>query len=315
MENLITKESPALFQGHLQLNYDQDLITIEFAVPGFHHQPLEGFTYRLLPFDRNWLTTAEDEAKASYTRVPPGRYHFEVKALGSEALLPATFELEILPPWYLTWWAKTLAVLLILLSILAVITVRTKRLKQRNVWLQERVKARTVELESANKKLQQAANLDALTGLLNRRGFRSLSDPHWTQWQDNALLMIADIDHFKQINDQYGHQLGDEVLVMCSQRLQSQAKEHDLIARWGGEEFLILLRDEPSSSLENLQKRAQQFQQVIGATIMELSTEKVTVTLTAGVCVHQGQRFETCLQQADQKLYDGKNAGRNRLIH
>lgn len=90
---------------------------------------------------------------------------------------------------------------------------RTRRLEKQNDLLQQRVKERTSELEAANQKLQQAANLDALTGLLNRRGFRNICDPNWTAWQGNILLMIADIDFFKQFNDRYGHQLGDEVLV------------------------------------------------------------------------------------------------------
>ncbi len=161
---------------------------------------------------------------------------------------------------------------------------------------------------------QLRRKLDALTGLLNRRGFLKLCDPSWTQWQGEVILMIADIDQFKLVNDQYGHQIGDEVLVTCAQRLKSQAGEHDLIARWGGEEFLILLRDDSKSSSDSLQLRAQQLQRVIGETVMKLSSENITVTMTAGVCDHQGQSFNTCLQQADQKLYDGKNSGRNRLI-
>ncbi|MDG1753278.1 MAG: diguanylate cyclase [Thalassotalea sp.] len=307
-------DNRALYQGQLQLNYDQDLITFEFALPGYHHESIQGFSYRLFPFNKRWLNTAEDEARASYTRLPPGRYRFEVKAIDSSELPNSTFHIEVLPPWYLTWWAKTLTIFVLVVSVIAIIIGRTRRLKQSNLWLQESVKARTAELEQANVKLQQAANLDALTGLLNRRGFRNLCDPSWVHWQGNAVLMIADIDHFKQVNDQYGHQLGDEVLITCAKRLKSKAGENDLIARWGGEEFLILLRDDPKSSFNNLQFRAQQLQKTISASVMELSSENITVTMTAGVCEHNGQHFDMCLQQADQKLYEGKNSGRNKLI-
>lgn len=306
--------STALYQGQLQLHYNQDLITFEFAMPGYHYEPIQGFNYRLLPFDKRWVKTAEDETTASYTRLPPGSYRFEAKAIASNELPPATFQLEILPPWYLTWWAKTLAFFALLASVLAVIVGRTRRLKQSNLFLQESVETRTAELKQANDKLQQTANLDALTGLLNRRGFLNLCDPNWMKWQGEVVLMIADIDHFKLVNDQYGHQIGDEVLVTCAQRLKSQAGEQDLIARWGGEEFLILLRDDPKSSSDSLKLRAQQLQRVIGETPMELSSEKITVTITAGICGHHGERFDTCLQQADKKLYHGKNSGRNRLI-
>jgi diguanylate cyclase (GGDEF)-like protein len=307
-------DSNALFQGQLQLSYDQDLITFEFAMPGFHHQPIQGFNYRLVPFDNKWLTTAEDEAKASYTRLPPGEYRFEAKAVTSKDLPAATFQLEILPPWYLTWWAKTLAVITLVAAVLGVIFARTRRLKQSNIWLQESVDKRTAELQQANKKLQQAANVDVLTGLLNRRGFLNLCYPNWKQWQGKAMLMIADIDHFKQVNDQYGHQIGDDVLVTCAQRLKEQADKNDLIARWGGEEFLILLRDDSVFSIDKLLLRANRLQQIIGKTAMQLDSVKITVTVTAGLCDHQGQEFDTCLQQADQKLYQGKNLGRNCLI-
>lgn len=313
-ENSQLIESTALYQGQLKLNYEQDLITFEFAIPGYHHEPIPGFNYRLVPFDKQWLTTAEDETKASYTRLPPGDYHFEVKSIAANEQTFASFQLAILPPWYLTWWAKSLAIIALIAFIFALILSRTRRLNQRNLWLQESVEARTAELEEANSKLQQVANLDALTGLLNRRGFRNRCAPNWAQWQDSVMLMIADIDHFKQVNDQYGHQLGDEVLVSCAQRLTSKAEKQDLIARWGGEEFLILLKAEPADSQESLLLRAQQMQAVIGETIMELSSENITITMTAGICIHHGQDFETCLQQADQKLYDGKNSGRNRLI-
>jgi len=313
-ETIKSNDNAALYQGQLQLNYDQDLITFEFAVPGYHHDSIQGFEYRLTPFDNRWLNTAEDEATATYTRLPPGNYLFEVKANTPGNQPPATFQLEILPPWYLTWWAKTLAIFAMLAIIIGIIVGRTKRLKQSNMWLQESVEARTTELKQANEKLQQAANLDVLTGLLNRRGFLNLCEPNWSQWRGEVALMIADIDHFKRVNDQYGHQIGDEVLVTCAQRLTSQAGRHDLIARWGGEEFLILLRDNPKSSTDELKIRAQQLQKVIGETVMELSSVKIAVTMTAGLCIHNGESIDTCLQKADEKLYQGKNAGRNRLV-
>jgi len=309
-----SNDNTALYQGQLHLNYDQDLITFEFAVPGYHYDSIQGFEYQLKPFDNRWLSTAEDEATASYTRLPPGNYFFKVKAKTSTNQPPATFQLEILPPWYLTWWAKTLAIFAILAIIIGIIVSRTRRLKQSNMWLQESVEARTTELKQANEKLQQAANLDLLTGLLNRRGFLNMCEPNWSQWQGEVALMIADIDHFKRVNDQYGHQIGDEVLVTCAQRLTRLAGTHDLISRWGGEEFLILLRGNPKSSTDELIIRAQIIQKVIGETVMELSSEKITVTMTAGLCVHDGNNIDKCLQKADQKLYEGKNSGRNRLI-
>ncbi|MFK8012514.1 MAG: GGDEF domain-containing protein [Marinicellaceae bacterium] len=128
------------------------------------------------------------------------------------------------------------------------------------------------------------------------------------------MLMIADIDYFKRVNDKFGHQIVDEVLVTCAKRLKKHLGSDDLIARWGSEEFLILLRDKSNNSLDVLKNRAQQLQQIIGKNEMQLSTENITITITAGVSEHDGSPFDICLRNADQKLYQGKNSGRNRLI-
>ncbi len=125
---------------------------------------------------------------------------------------------------------------------------------------------------------------------------------------------ICLLDCIHKVNDQFLHQVGDDVLVTCAQRLKNHASEQDIIARWGGEEFLILLRDEPTTSFDHLKSRAQKLQKVVSETTMNLGPKEITLTMTAGICEHQGESFDSCLQVADQKSYQGKNSGRNRLI-
>jgi len=218
------------------------------------------------------------------------------------------FQLTVQPPWWQTWWAKTALASLLLLLISSMMLLRTRTLKNRNQWLAQQVRERTAALELANQRLQQAAYLDALTGLLNRRGLRAQTEAQWHTWQDQIVLVIADIDHFKQFNDVHGHQVGDEVLTALSDRLKANCQPADLISRWGGEEFLLLLHG-PDAML-----RAETLVRAIADQPMALSIGPTPVTLTAGAVWHQGASFDITLQQADALLYDGKKAGRNRLV-
>ena len=312
-------DTSQLFGGALSLQYQQDLVTFEFGLPGIvlpalATQPAKDanpvFRYRLLPFDRNWLVAAADEPRATYARLPPGQYRLELETQWPDGKITsaAPFQLTVLPPWWLTWWAKTALVGLLLVLVAGIILLRTRALKIRNQWLAQQVLERTEELQQANQRLQQAAYRDALTSLLNRRGLRAQTEPHWSGWQDQRVLVIADIDHFKQFNDVHGHQVGDEVLTALSERLQSLCQPDDLIARWGGEEFLMLLQG------ADAMQRAGALIKAVAAQPMPLSIGPTPVTLTAGAVWLRGEALDPTLQQADALLYEGKKAGRNRLV-
>lgn len=313
------KHNTQLFGAALTVQYQQDLITFEFALPGIvlppaviptATDPAPLFRYRLLPFDRNWLTAAADEPRATYTRLPPGQYQFELEAQWpDDRVSTATpFQLTVLPPWWLTWWAKTTLVGLLLLLFSGMMFLRTRSLKTRNLWLAQQVRERTEALQQANQRLQQAAYRDALTGLLNRRGLRAQTEPQWADWRQQRVLVIADIDHFKQFNDVHGHQVGDEVLTALSERLQSLCQPEDLLARWGGEEFLLILQN------ADAMQRADALLRSVAASPMLLSIGPTPVTLTAGAVWLSGESLDATLQQADALLYAGKKAGRNRLV-
>lgn len=319
------KDNSQLFGAALTLQYHQDLVTFEFALPGIVLPSVAGpaatdpaplFRYRLLPFDRNWLSAAADEPRATYTRLPPGQYQFELEAQWPDGRTRAAtpFQLTVLPPWWLTWWAKTALAGLLLLLFSAVMLLRTRSLKQRNLWLTQQVRERTEALQQANQRLQQAAYRDALTGLLNRRGLRAQTEPHWGEWQQQRVLMIADIDHFKQFNDVHGHQVGDEVLTALSERLQSLCQPDDLLARWGGEEFLFILQGADAMQDTDAMQRADALIRAVAAGPMPLSIGPTPVTLTGGAVWLSGESLDVTLQQADALLYAGKKAGRNRLV-
>lgn len=163
--------------------------------------------------------------------------------------------------------------------------------------------------------LQSEAVTDPLTGLFNRRGFELAMRQ---QCGDGAVpdapgaLMMLDLDHFKRINDTYGHLLGDQVLCATAKVLRSVIRERDVAARFGGEEFLVLL---PGVGLEEARDLAEQLRLAFSrARVRRAGSDKVIdqLSLSAGVAMlRSGESLERTLERADQALYRAKGEGRN----
>ncbi|CZT35990.1 GGDEF domain-containing protein [Rhizobium sp. 9140] len=171
-------------------------------------------------------------------------------------------------------------------------------------------------LEEAQRQMQIAATTDPLTRLANRRGLeertlaiigagRRLKRP--------MAVLIADIDHFKSINDCYGHAQGDLVLQQFAERLPVVVKrQQDVLARWGGEEFVAVLH---GASLEDATHLAELLCRTIGERPFDVGGTKVTVTTSIGVAAFGGEepRLEQAIHIADAALYEAKRTGRNRV--
>ncbi|WAJ70511.1 diguanylate cyclase [Catenovulum adriaticum] len=159
--------------------------------------------------------------------------------------------------------------------------------------------------------VQFAANHDYLTRLFNRRYFFERAG-EITQHDNisNSALAIIDLDHFKQINDQYGHDAGDSVLRQTAQRLESHFRGN-LVARFGGEEFCILLQqmspDEALGRLEFFIHHLEHFE-------MEIPNNSISITASVGFTVCQSNELEKLIKQADIALYQAKNNGRNQVV-
>lgn len=173
------------------------------------------------------------------------------------------------------------------------------------------------ELRQEVTRAREAALSDGLTGLANRRGFdiamsACLAGLH----SDEAgpSILIADIDHFKQVNDRYGHLLGDKVIRAVAQILMDSVKGRDTAARYGGEEFIILL---PGTPLEGAQALAEQIRRTIeNCRIRRLDNQQYieSITLSFGVARHlPGETVDELLTRADRALYRSKETGRNRV--
>tara|TARA_Y100000748_G_scaffold215067_2_gene180383 strand:- start:370 stop:1335 length:966 start_codon:yes stop_codon:yes gene_type:complete len=171
------------------------------------------------------------------------------------------------------------------------------------------------QLESANTKLQELALRDGLTGLLNRRYWESCLEREFARHQryDNAVsLVIFDIDHFKRVNDTYGHQTGDEV-IRATARITSQlVRETDFAGRYGGEEFVVLL---PGTNLDGAAQFAERLRSTIERQQLEHNGTPLTFTISLGVAALGDDMadYQALLEHADKALYQSKEQGRNRV--
>ncbi|HEY4080065.1 MAG TPA: diguanylate cyclase [Burkholderiaceae bacterium] len=169
--------------------------------------------------------------------------------------------------------------------------------------------------EEARNRAELLARMDALTGLLNRRAFFERATGLWnTAARRNRPLTVAmlDIDHFKSINDRYGHAVGDEVLKMVASVLTRTCRTSDVISRWGGEEFLLLL---PETTLEQGTLLAERLRMAIERCDMEAAGRGLQARVSIGICDLRGQpNLEALIGDADQWLYRAKDAGRNQVM-
>jgi diguanylate cyclase (GGDEF)-like protein len=170
------------------------------------------------------------------------------------------------------------------------------------------------ELLQAQESLRFHAEHDALTGVLNRRAIRDLLRKELARCrrERNTLgIILADVDHFKKINDRYGHGAGDAVLVTAMQRIASCLRSYDVVGRYGGEEFLIIA---PGCDLELAQKLAERIRIAVGEQPVDLGDESATITLSLGVTLGTAESDpEFLVALADTAMYQAKHNGRNRV--
>ncbi len=162
--------------------------------------------------------------------------------------------------------------------------------------------------------LIEYANIDPLTGIPNRRALTERLRKEWMRVQRHGgklSFIMADIDHFKKVNDTYGHSIGDEVLQRVAKAISSQCREIDLPARFGGEEFAIVV---PGESAEGAGKLAERCRQATSDVQINLGTEDVHVTASFGIAeVSDSPSVEALVKAADEALYHAKQSGRNQV--
>jgi diguanylate cyclase (GGDEF)-like protein len=166
----------------------------------------------------------------------------------------------------------------------------------------------------AEKRLHLLATRDPLTGLFNRRHFQAMSDhavAHARRAEEGVALVIADVDLFKRVNDAHGHDAGDKVLVHISELLHQVFREQDILARWGGEEFLMLL---PDTDADGAAAAAERLRRAAEAATVQHEGAQIRFTVSLGTTtLRPDETTADALARADRALYISKSAGRNRV--
>jgi len=175
----------------------------------------------------------------------------------------------------------------------------------------------TLKLMHYNNELVRMANFDALTEIPNRHSLHSFLDEafdNFTKFGTPFSIMIIDIDHFKNVNDTYGHDIGDLVLVDISNTLKNQFRSTDIFARYGGEEFLAVL---PNIEIDTALKIARRLIKIIDGHHVKASEElslHITISIGVSQVIREDNSCQDIIKRSDNALYEAKNSGRNRAI-
>ena len=300
-------------------------MTVAFTAPSFVAPQLVRFRYRLYGFDPDWIDA--DGRSIRYTNLPAGAYRFAVQARSAQGLWSpagAGFSFVLRPPLSQTTLAYVLYLVIGFLIAWGVLTFRTRSLVRRQQELAEVVAERTTQLrmektalEAARRELHIQATHDSLTGLFNRAAIlEHLQREISRSVRDGRPLgvILADLDHFKNVNDNYGHLCGDEILREAAARYRSAFRSYDIIGRYGGEEFLILF---PGWDPREAPKRIDEVLDAIRSRpfLLESEAAELRLTCSAGVAVFRPDAdpadMGDVLKRADTALYVAKNSGRN----
>ena len=186
-----------------------------------------------------------------------------------------------------------------------------QELEERTQKLEELVQERTKELTNALAKLEAAVATDSLTGLCNRRKFDELLQRELGRLQrfgKTASIILGDIDYFKEVNDQYGHLAGDEMLCLVSRVLVKGVRRVDTVARWGGEEFIFLL---PETDAKGAAQVAEKLRVLVEA---QENSYGASLSMSFGVAEYRPEEeADSWLRRVDAALYQAKRQGRNRV--
>lgn len=183
-----------------------------------------------------------------------------------------------------------------------------------------RLKQSQDALREANRRLEMLASIDPLTGLYNRRAFFDLAERELgraRRYDRPVVLGLLDVDHFKPINDQYGHLVGDQVLQRISELCRLYFRNADIVGRYGGEEFVLCM---PDTSLQQALVAGERFCNALsaaGVSVEQRGTlQKIPVTVSIGIATYDNpsQGLKEIIDLADVALYRAKSEGRNRVV-
>ena len=275
------------------LGYRDSVVSFEFAALDYSSPESNHFAYMLEGFDKTWVD-AGNKRIVTYTNLSGGNYVFRVRAANGDGKwnpvgISLPMEVES-PPWATTpaKLAYGATMLLLLLAMRHFQQAKVRREAEYAKRLELDVQTRTAELEHANRQLKEASVTDPLTGLGNRRhlseAMAALEKSAKAGEQPRFALMVIDLDHLKPINDAYGHEAGDRVIVQIADILRRSCRNSDYIVRWGGDEFVIAYLD---ADLDTAATLAEQIRSRIAKQIFRLADGKAArSSCSIGFCCY-----------------------------
>lgn len=338
LNEVVSLDSSGGRKNAIQISHKDYLIAFEFAGLDFASPSNNRYLYKLEGFDNSWIE-ARDIRKATYTNLPAGNYVFKVKASNNDGIWNeqgADVALTVLPaPWY-SWWAyviyTTIALVLIYWAYRSYLNKLQRDANYRHE-LELEVESRTVELQKVNEQLMSASVTDQLTGLHNRRYLNNIVEQQCAavfrefeqskvEGKANAdsgprlFFLMFDLDGFKPINDNYGHDAGDKVICQVSELMRAVCRKSDTVIRWGGDEFLVMGKVEDA---EEVQLLAERLRSKIASYGFDIDLkQKMHLSCSIGYSLYpfshhypDSLSWEQVHLLADNALYKSKESGRN----
>ncbi len=318
----------------IHLGHRDQRLRVAFGLPTYLRYESTVYRTQLVGLEQvpqDWSSRAERE----FTTLPAAGYTLRIWArdgLGRESP-PAELTIVVTPPWWRTWWALGGALLALAALVAGLVWRRHRVLADKAMALEALVHERTRELAAANDALQHQSMTDPLTGVFNRRSlpqhiavitnrlvrrYRRAPDAAADPNRDLGFLLL-DMDHFKSVNDTWGHQAGDRVLRQAADVVRAAVREEDLVVRWGGEEFLIIALDTQAAELPVLAERVRE--RLANHRFDTGAGQPITRTASIGFVAMplladrpEAFNWEQLVSLADQGLYRAKASGRNRWV-
>lgn len=339
IESVLVDDRRVPASSPLQLPAGARKLEIHYAGLSFQLARQIRYRYRLDGFDHDWVERG-NRRSAQFTNLAPGSYTFRVTAANPGAAWQpeeAQLRIEVAPQWWQRGSVKAAALAALLAAFWTAARWRYRHSRQREEELRRMVEQRTADLRTQTERLlrvdleksrllqqlreqseafERQAREDGLTGTANRRSMdeRLVQAISAAQRSGRPLsFALLDIDHFKRVNDDYSHAVGDAALRAVAQLIRGQLRADESVARWGGEEFAILL---PDTALEAARTCCERIREAVAALDCEGFAPGLKLTVSIGIAEREPDMMqpERLVSRADAKLYEAKHAGRNRVV-
>jgi diguanylate cyclase (GGDEF)-like protein len=320
IERVLVDAQPWKGTGPAELASNTTSLTFRFVAPTFTDENALRYRYRLVGLNEAWTESEAGQGETTYGGLAPGPYRFEVLAVTSDGRVstsPARFAFNVRPAWWQTRFALLLLALVLGAGILLVVRTREAALVSARMRLEREVRERTEELRKANERLAALAVSDELTGVANRRRLIEVLEEAmaFARRRDAPLaVLLADLDQFKEVNDRLGHTVGDDVLRRVAQGLEGALRTEDLLGRYGGDEFVAVLRGTGGAGAREAGERLRKALAGLDLGLTGRGFE-CPLTISVGLALYDRSLAGPAdlLRRADEALYRAKAAGRNRV--